>query len=103
VTALWAKAIVERTNDATFPRSHLFATPFSIPPGLFAKKWVLLHGPKAPGSDCISTIEFDYDAAKGRERIRLHFDRSGSEWQSAACGKSESSRNNRLILGTLGP
>jgi len=86
VTALWAKALEESTTAATFPPAHLFATPFSVPPGLFAKKWVLLNGPKTADAGCVASLHMDYEVAgKGRERVYLRFSRNGSEWHSAAC------------------
>jgi hypothetical protein len=86
VGALWGKAMVDKTTAATFPPAHLFATPFSVPPGLFAKKWVLLNGPESPAAGCIRSVNIDYDVAgKGRERVLLQFGRGGSDWQKTAC------------------
>jgi hypothetical protein len=83
---LWAQALADKTSAVTFPPAHLFATPFSVPPGLFSKKWVLLNGPKTPEVGCISAVVVEYDTSKGRERVQLSFGRSGSYWQNAACG-----------------
>jgi hypothetical protein len=86
VGALWARAIDQHTTAATFPPAHLFATPFSVPPGLFAKKWVLLNGPKTTDRWCVTALSLDYEVAgKGRERVHLPFGRGGSYWQTAAC------------------
>ncbi len=86
VGGLWAQAIADKTTAVTFPPAHLFATPFSVPPGLFSKKWVLLNGPKTSDAGCISAVAVEYDTSKGREKVKLHFGRSGSSWQNAACG-----------------
>ena len=86
VAALWGKALEENATAATFPHSHLFATPFSVPPGLFAKKWVLLNGPKTAGTGCITSVNMDYEVAgQGSERVYLRFSRTGSDWHRAAC------------------
>lgn len=89
VAALWGRAIDDNATAATFPSKHLLATPFSVPPGLFAKKWILLNGPTAGASGCITSVRIEYDVAnKGRERVFLPFSRSGSQWQRGACGEA---------------
>jgi hypothetical protein len=96
VTALWSKAVADQTSAATFPPSHLFATPFSVPPGLFAKKWVLLNGPTTPEAGCIHSVSINYVTAKGPERVRLAFARDGSDWQRSACVTQEELRGKAL-------
>jgi len=83
---MWARAVSDNTAAATFPPAHLFATPFSVPPGLFAKKWVLLNGPKTLETGCIRSVVLEYNTGKERERVKLHFSRSSSDWQKADCG-----------------
>jgi hypothetical protein len=95
-SALWTRALADHTTAATFPPSHLFATPFSVPPGLFAKKWVLLNGPTAPGASCIHSVNLNYVTAKGPERVRLSFARDGSDWQRSACVSGEELKGRAL-------
>lgn len=81
----------QRADDAIDPaRSpHLLSLPLAIPPGLYARRWVVL-GTKAPAADvgCIDWLVLDYDDDAGeRERVALTFrSRPGrSHWQRAAC------------------
>jgi len=83
---LAGKALAHERAALTFPPAHLLATPFSVPPGLFAKKWVLLNGPKTRDFGCIHSVALEYDSGKGRERVQLYFQRTGSDWQKAVCG-----------------
>lgn len=66
--------------------THLLAVPFGIPPGLFAKRWVLLesHDIVAP---CIASMWIDYTVERGNERVLLRFRRAGanSAWQRRSC------------------
>jgi hypothetical protein len=104
VSGFWAKSLADKTSAVTFPPAHLFATPFSVPPGLFSKKWVLLNGPRSPEVGCIQSVVLEYDTSRGRERVHLQFrpsppvedsrassqvplppPPSSSYWQKAAC------------------
>jgi len=81
----------DRTNArhvVCFARSYAPHHPFSA----------IVRG-DVPETGCVNSIELNYDAVKGRERIRLHFARNGSEWQKAACGEGEHSGSNALSLG----
>src|SRR6185503_17438380 len=73
VSGLWAKSLADKTSTVTFPPAHLFATPFSVPPGLFSKKWVLLNGPRTTEIGCVQSVVLEYDTSKGRERVHLQF------------------------------
>ena len=105
VSGLVARSLADRTSALTFPPAHLFATPFSVPPGLFSKKWVLLNGPTTPEVGCIQSVVLEYDTRRGRERVHLQFRPSRpaedsratsqvplpplpsrSDWQKVACG-----------------
>jgi hypothetical protein len=69
------------------PNNHLLSLPFVVPPGLFAKRWVLFHTPD-PTSPCVASVLLDYDIKdKGRERAWLIFrgPYDNSEWQRKAC------------------
>lgn len=84
LTALEYDARVKAAQSSPiFPESHLLAVPFGVPPGLFAKKWIVLN--TSPNSGvCIRSMLLDYESdAGGRERAWLTFrDRaSRSEWQ----------------------
>lgn len=74
-------------SSPIFPESHLLAVPFGVPPGLFAKKWVVLN--TLPGrAGCIRSMLLDYQSdAAGPERAWLTFRKrvSSSEWQSDVC------------------
>jgi hypothetical protein len=96
--SLTALAIDEVADDAQrlqrpgpFPRSHLLAVPFDIPPGLFARRWIVLNTPgHDPALGCITTMIIGYETEPGqRERVAVEF-RSApgrSEWQRSACKK----------------
>jgi hypothetical protein len=79
------------------PSTHLLALPFSVPPGLFTKRWLLLNtrGARTP---CIRQVLLDYDVQRGglasgaaqvgsRERVLLKFRYAGdrSSWQAPVC------------------
>jgi hypothetical protein len=62
---------VERVRP--LPSTHLLAVPFGVPPGLFAKKWVLLNT-RGSTTPCVRRMLIDYDVAGvGRERVLLQF------------------------------
>jgi len=80
-----------RVQDAegvrVMPQSHLLNVPFAVPPGLFAKKWVLLQTRSRP-APCINTMLIDYETReRGRERALLTFRTAfeSSEWQRRTC------------------
>jgi hypothetical protein len=87
---------VEATRDPSrFPPTHLLTMPLRIPPGLFAKRWLLLYTAARPLGGCIDSVILGYEtAAHEKRRVLLTFKRSynyssadghGSEWQSLAC------------------
>lgn len=85
---------VERAEGAhLLPESHLLAVPFAIPPGLFAKKWVLLNT-RSAATPCITSMLIDYDVERGNERVLLPFRRrrDALEWQTSACALGSSQR-----------
>lgn len=74
-------------NVRVMPGSHLLATPFAVPPGLFTKKWVLLQT-TSRSAPCVSSMLVDYDVqGRGRERVlvRFRYELERSEWQRRAC------------------
>lgn len=85
-------ARVERAESPRLlPASHLLAVPFAIPPGLFAKKWVLLNTRNA-ATPCITSMRIDYDVERGNERVLLTFRSKldALKWQKYACAAGAS-------------
>ncbi len=88
-------AAVEATRDPSrFPPTHLLTMPLRIPPGLFAKRWLLLYTAAQPLGGCIDSFILSYETAEHeRGRVLLKFkeiynssaDGAGSEWQVNAC------------------
>ena len=84
-------------SSPIFPESHLLAVPFGVPPGLFAKKWIVLNTLPNRGV-CVRSLLLDYDSdAGGRERVWLTFRHrtSHSEWQRACGGGPRGRRSSR--------
>jgi hypothetical protein len=90
-------AAVEATRDpARFPPTHLLTLPLRVPPGLFAKRWLLLYTAARPLGGCIDSLILSYEtAAHEHGRVLLKFkggynyssaDGKGSEWQIQSCG-----------------
>ena len=95
VTSLSALAVdshaetLETTEHvARLPANHLLAGAFTVPPGLFVKRWVVLQSKQAAMTECIGAVTLAYELGNAsRERALLTFkspDRK-SEWQTAAC------------------
>jgi hypothetical protein len=76
---------------ATFPENHLLNVPIRIPPGLFAKRWLLLYTAARPLGGCIDSVILGFETANaGRERVLLKFKDSYTEWQKLSCSGSRS-------------
>lgn len=61
-------------KSAIFPESHLFATDFVIPPGLFVKKWLLCNSKNHNETGYISHIFLEYEIEDGTvEKLKLDF------------------------------
>jgi outer membrane murein-binding lipoprotein Lpp len=75
-------------QNASYYESHLLSVPFSIPPGLFAKRWVTINTAGGPQVPCVRSVMLDYELESGqKERVYLTF-RPGvarSDWQAKAC------------------
>jgi hypothetical protein len=74
----------------TLPSTYLLSVPFSIPPGLFAKKWIVLgtHDRRTP---CVRALLLEYELQdRGSERVLLRFREQGddSKWQRHSCVSS---------------
>jgi len=89
------QAAVEATsNPSRFPPTHLLTMPLRIPPGLFAKRWLLLYTAARPLGGCIDSFILSYETADHEKaRVLLKFrqpytsgvDWHGSEWQWQSC------------------
>jgi hypothetical protein len=70
-----------------YPAHHLLTLPFSVPPGLAIKRWVVLNTPARRALGCISHADLMYTTDRDlNERVRLSFGAPSSEWQRGACG-----------------
>ena len=56
---------------ARFPPTHLLALPFRVPPGLFAKRWMLLYTAAQPLGGCIDSFILNYETSDARARPRV--------------------------------
>jgi hypothetical protein len=75
-------------REELYPDDHLYAVPIAIPPGLFAKRWIVFNTDAAANRSCLSRAVLDYETGdQRRERVVLDFrlGPNGSEWQTAAC------------------
>lgn len=78
-----------------YPETHLYATPFSVPPGLFTKRWIVLNTPVTPDFPCLTSMLVSYELMDGRkERVWLEFRAPvrTSEWQKAICKRRAAAR-----------
>lgn len=94
-------AIQSAERARVLPTTHLLALPLAVPPGLFAKKWVLLNT-RERDAPCIVGMILDYDVESyGRERVLLRFRRPGdrSEWQRRACATGRPLQRGRRLKG----
>jgi hypothetical protein len=111
----WGQQVANAEQVRSLPGAHLLALPVAVPPGLFAKRWVLLNT-RDSRTPCVQAILLDYDVRVGgtqlegiqsghvqlagagtaspqraaqmsRERVLLRFREpsNGSEWQRQAC------------------
>lgn len=88
---IMGREIKDRAENAQsvglYPTSHLMQVPFSVPPGLAIKRWVVLNAPATPAAGCINYASLAYETEDQlQERVRLSFNDLGSEWQEAVCG-----------------
>jgi hypothetical protein len=73
-------------NTKIFPQNHLMAEDLNIPPGLFAKKWILLNSSNHKKIGIIDYFNMTYVTESGeKEIVRVDFRYKGdrySEWQN---------------------
>ena len=90
LAALEASSLQEAAEAAEqvprFPDTHLLALPIHVPPGLFAKRWVLLYTAQRPLGGCIDSMILNYETSTHEHaRVLLSF-KAPSEWQFLSCG-----------------
>jgi hypothetical protein len=74
----------------TFGHNHIFSGPFDVPPGLFAKRWLVASTPADPRLGCITSVTMIFELAdKSSHHVALDFravERSPpSLWQRENC------------------
>jgi len=73
----------------SYPDQHLLTTPFRVPPGLFAKRWILLATPDNPPGGCVDSMILSYETSDhATGRVLVPFKVSTSDWQAPACNVS---------------
>ena len=81
-----AQAAEAASTGPTFASTHLLATPIRVPPGLFAKRWILLYTAARPLGGCLDEVVLGYQLSDHRQaRVLLHYKASASVWQREAC------------------
>lgn len=69
-----------------YPESHLLSGPFSVGPGLFAKKWIVLETSPDVTRACVERLRVSYRVQSGHEeRVWLGFRDASSPWQREHC------------------
>jgi hypothetical protein len=101
-------AVEAAEAPARFPATHLLTLPLRVPPGLFAKRWLLLYTAAQPLGGCIDSFILNYETSDHEHgRVLLKFkssynyssaDGSGSEWQWKSCGPTQGA-----VGGMMGP
>ena len=88
VGAMMAGSSAASSGQGLYPDDHLYAVPIAIPPGLFAKRWIVFNTDATANRTCLGRAILDYDTSDHQhERVVLdfRFSANGSEWQAAAC------------------
>jgi hypothetical protein len=84
-----AQAAEAASTGPMFASTHLLSMPIRVPPGLFAKRWILLYTAARPLGGCLDQVVLGYQLADHRQaRVLLHYKSSMSAWQSEACDAS---------------
>ena len=93
--ATWRKLVALRAaNDSTpldalrVPAEHLLASPIIVPPGLFAKRWLVLYTPDSRKTGCIRRMQLGYRLDDGQVEyasVTFRDPKSHSPWQFAVC------------------
>lgn len=73
-------------NTRMYLPDHLLEAPVTVPPALFAKRWIVLNTPPDLGA-CIRGVVLDFDVDTGEhEQVWVPFETHGSAWQERVCG-----------------
>ncbi len=78
------KYISKIENVKIFPENHLMAEDFSIPPGLFTKKWILLNSTNHKKTGKLTSFKMTYNTDNNiTESVKVIFRTlmTNSEWQ----------------------
>jgi hypothetical protein len=102
-------SVAEAEHAPVYPGTHVLSLPFSIPPGLFAKRWIAL-GSVGESTPCVHSFVLSYELEGGaRERVLLHFRQprvDSSEWQRQACAnwpRGIQPATSRLVVSASAP
>jgi hypothetical protein len=80
--------VLAAQRAALYPENHLLAPDVSVPPGLFVKKWVLLHTTNDKVTGPLTSLRMHFETDDGSAHtVRLDFRVSscGSQWQHEFC------------------
>ena len=81
-----AESAERASHVEPYPESHLLGGPFSIGPGLFAKKWIVLETSSHLTRACVDRLRVAYRVRSGgEERVWLRFRDASSPWQRELC------------------
>jgi len=71
--------------ERRFPANHLLTFPIRVPPGLFAKRWIVLYTTDRAPPDCINHLVLAYRLSDDtRGKVLLPF-KEWSTWQQERC------------------
>jgi len=75
----------DRAPRHRFPDHHLLMLPIRVPPGLFAKRWIVLYTAAPSAAVCIDRVVLSYRLSdQTRGKVLLPF-KETSEWQKQSC------------------
>ena len=83
----WERAVgIRHASPDIYVDEQLLATPFRIPPGLSATRWLLLSTIDNPPGGCIDSLILSYETSDHQTgRVRLTFKVPFTDWQGPAC------------------
>lgn len=86
---------LEASARPRLPLNHLLAGSVAVPPGLFAKRWIVIQTPGDNSLGCVSKMHLTYRVAElqaERVTLVLREPTDHSTWQAAACETASRSR-----------
>jgi hypothetical protein len=99
-----AGAADDRSIPSLVPSDHLLSGPISVPPGLFAKRWIVLHTPNPGATGRVRSMQLGYRLDHGHvEYVSLAFRApdTSSEWQAEPCeGQATGARQRAVVTRT---